>query len=274
MSNEMTVYKGNSVDKQTINEINALHEEIKSLMSQTYEKGLRIGDLLCRKKGELPHGEFQGWVDQYCPFTYRTARRYMLVFERKSELENAGIMSLAQAYKWLTTKSDTVSLLKDETNDNAIEIIDAVITEITDDDLSEQEREIERLRGELEALKEEKKESLKAVKILKKDNEGYQNLITNIKSMREVIKKITDIDKKAGDESLYELADANLYISKAEKFFLKHTAGIENLPINKLTIKAMHKPVFQLLKAMDEWGVRVAKKFKVKLSENDEGVQQ
>lgn len=254
---DVAVYNNDvMVEKQVVAEINSLHEEIKSLMSQTFEKGLRLGDLLYRVKSALPHGGFQEWIDQNCPFTYRTARRYMVIWENKEELAVRCIASLAQAYKYLNVKSDTVSLLAGE------------IEEVSDEDISEQEREIERLRSELETIKDARRTENKEAKSLKKENEDYKNLVHNIKSMRDVLVKIQEIDKKPSEESIYEIAEVQTYISKAEKFFIKHIAGIEELPIEKLTIKAMREPVSKLLTAMDSWAVRVAKRFKVKLDED------
>jgi hypothetical protein len=58
-----------------------------------------MGALLCDLKAELRHGEFIAWVKAECPFSYRTAHRYMRAY---------------RGWMLLTGQSDTVADLADE----------------------------------------------------------------------------------------------------------------------------------------------------------------
>jgi hypothetical protein len=53
-----------------------------------------MGEFLCEIKAQLGHGNFIRWVEAECPFSYRTAHRYMRA---------------ARGYRRLFPKTDTVS---------------------------------------------------------------------------------------------------------------------------------------------------------------------
>jgi hypothetical protein len=85
-------------------EITALHEEIAGHLRTSLEKAIRIGQLLCEQKSSLKHGEFGEWIKVSLPFTDRTARNYMRLYECRDQLktETVSDLSLTQGYRLLT----------------------------------------------------------------------------------------------------------------------------------------------------------------------------
>lgn len=257
-----------------VEEIKTLHNELLGAMKRTLELAYRIGELLYYKKLSLSHGEFIPWINENMPFTVRTGQNYIKIYENKKQLEENNILFLSQAFKFLkNNKCETVSYLPvPESDESEDDYIEGEIIELTEDDLSEKDKEIERLKAELEELKAVKKSSKKEIEQLQKENTSYKNLLGEIKSLKEVIIKVKEIDSdKDADQSIYEIGQTGVYVNKCRDFFIKYVSGIEDLPINNLTIKAVSKDVAKLLRSMDRWGVRVAKKFKVKLNNEGEG---
>jgi|JFJP01.1.fsa_nt_gi hypothetical protein len=98
----------NQIEKNTVEKINSLHGDIYSLLKNSIDKAIEIGELLITKKSELPHGEFGQWIKDNLIFTDRTARNYMRVFENKDKALGAG--NLSEAYKMLEApKTETFS---------------------------------------------------------------------------------------------------------------------------------------------------------------------
>jgi hypothetical protein len=77
-------------------EIVDLNDKLKVVGKVTLVIAFEIGKRLAAVKEALDHGEFGEWVEQNCPFSTRTAQKYMMVFARfKNEpdsfLENTGL---------------------------------------------------------------------------------------------------------------------------------------------------------------------------------------
>ena len=70
-----------AADLAIADRIRELHSNIKNLMKQTLLNAYEIGELLQRKKDELPHGRFNKWVEDNCNFNRRTASNYMRINE-------------------------------------------------------------------------------------------------------------------------------------------------------------------------------------------------
>ena len=58
-------------------EIRRHHDAVHAAALTAMEHALAAGRLLAEVKAALPHGEFESWLKANCPFTARTARRYM-----------------------------------------------------------------------------------------------------------------------------------------------------------------------------------------------------
>lgn len=63
------------------NEINAHHRECLKSAGDAVHHALECGRLLCEAKAEIEHGQWTAWVEQYCDFSYRTARDYVQAFK-------------------------------------------------------------------------------------------------------------------------------------------------------------------------------------------------
>ncbi len=73
-----------------------LHDEIEGSLKTNLTKAILIGELLVNAKSELKHGKFTIWINENLTFTGRTARSYMMLFERKHELRGAS--GIKEAY--------------------------------------------------------------------------------------------------------------------------------------------------------------------------------
>lgn len=98
-----------------VEEITRLHTEIEAYLNKSLANALEIGAKLDQVKADLPHGEFTGWVEDNLPFTPRTARNYMKLYENRDKLESNSVSSIGEAYKLLRNsfeagKTETVSV--------------------------------------------------------------------------------------------------------------------------------------------------------------------
>ncbi len=82
-------------------EITRLHEELAGHLRTSLALAIRIGQLLTEQKAALPHGDFSQWVQEHLPFTDRTARNYMRLYERRDRLETETVSDLSEAYRLL-----------------------------------------------------------------------------------------------------------------------------------------------------------------------------
>jgi hypothetical protein len=84
---------------QTADEIRVLHAEVVHALQANLPKAIRIGKLLQAQKASLPHGAFTAWIEGNLPFTPRTARNYMRVFDIRDRLKTEMVSVLGKAYK-------------------------------------------------------------------------------------------------------------------------------------------------------------------------------
>lgn len=69
--------------------INHLHLQIGRLAIEALDYARQAGELLLVVKAQLPHGEFQGWVDQHLHCGLRQTQKYMTIAREWSLLEQA-----------------------------------------------------------------------------------------------------------------------------------------------------------------------------------------
>jgi hypothetical protein len=86
---------------ERVAQIRSLHSECESLVRQTFDTAIVIGGLLSEAKAELGHGHWLPWVEANLPFTDRTARNYMRVYQRRDELKSETVSDLTGAYRML-----------------------------------------------------------------------------------------------------------------------------------------------------------------------------
>ncbi len=82
---------------ETVEEIRNLHSEMDALARKTVHSAARIGEILLHVKGALHHGEWLPWLLEFAPFSYKTAERYMWIFENKAKLDT--LSNLSEAYQ-------------------------------------------------------------------------------------------------------------------------------------------------------------------------------
>ncbi len=90
-----------AVEVRIIDEITSLHNDILGYYKRSLNNGIRIGELLLEQKKKLNHGEFTKWVDANLPFTDRTARNYMKVYNNRDKLKTETVSDLTTGYKLL-----------------------------------------------------------------------------------------------------------------------------------------------------------------------------
>lgn len=85
-------------------EIFTLHNELTGLARTSLAKAQRIGELLVQVRESLDHGAWLPWLKANVPFTDRTARRYIRVYEHRDQIKLDTVSDLSSAY-WLLTES-------------------------------------------------------------------------------------------------------------------------------------------------------------------------
>jgi len=91
----------NNMDKRRAEEIVRLHHKVAADLRQSLAKAIRIGALLRKQKDSLKPGDFTPWVKANLPFTDKTARRYVTVYEKRDNLKADTVFDLREAYKLL-----------------------------------------------------------------------------------------------------------------------------------------------------------------------------
>ncbi len=91
-----------SIDSD-IQKIQGLHESIGANLNNALQNAILIGEILTKKKRELPHGSFIPWIEANLPFSRMTANKYVRLFEAKDQLPNVNSgLHLTEALKLLT----------------------------------------------------------------------------------------------------------------------------------------------------------------------------
>ncbi len=94
--------------KPALDEIAILHGEITAAARTSLEKAMRVGELLAGIKAGLSHGKWLPWVAANLPFTDRTARNYLRVFEKRDKIKSESVSDLTTAYRLLGDTSAAI----------------------------------------------------------------------------------------------------------------------------------------------------------------------
>jgi len=98
----------NDLEQLRINEIINLHSEVADFLRMSLDKAIRIGELLVEQKRSLKHGEFIPWIKSNLPFTDRTARNYIRLYEGRICLKTETISNLTRGYKILANPAGEI----------------------------------------------------------------------------------------------------------------------------------------------------------------------
>jgi len=196
---------------KVIDEITTLHNEIIGYFKQSLDKALRIGELLIEQKKSLNHGEFGKWIQANLPFTDRTARNYMRIYDNRDKLKTETVSDLTGAYRLLTV----TKIIERDTNGDLVESI-KVIEEYAKEQFTIQNEAAEKtLRAErdlgrmLKALEEVMKLE-EVVRECKRISSEIDNRLQKNKEMKKMIK---DNEFNSEMKAIIE-RDLNEYIIK------------------------------------------------------------
>ena len=83
-----------------LSEIRSLHGDVLQAARLSFEKGVRIGELLTEIKKRCGHGNWLQYLEENLPFPERTAQQYMRLFAKQDALKSANFadLSISQAY--------------------------------------------------------------------------------------------------------------------------------------------------------------------------------
>jgi len=70
-------------------EINANHRECLRAGNEAIQHAFDAGRLLAKAKGFVGHGNFGGWIEQFCDFSHQTANGYMSLHKDLESLSNS-----------------------------------------------------------------------------------------------------------------------------------------------------------------------------------------
>ncbi len=81
-----------------------LNGSIFNAVRATIDSALEAGRLLDAIKRSLPYGQFKGFVQRHCPFSYDTASRYRNLWVKRGKIPgmaSGSVSSLSEAYRLL-----------------------------------------------------------------------------------------------------------------------------------------------------------------------------
>lgn len=87
MSRKPRTTKGRRTLTELRQEINDAYEKFQDGIRTTVDRARRLGVLLIEVKHALPHGKFQTWVQDNCPFGPSAARDYMTIAENWDKIK-------------------------------------------------------------------------------------------------------------------------------------------------------------------------------------------
>jgi len=91
----------NDLERSRADEIRSLHTEIGTYCHMALARAIRVGELLTDQKAAMPHGDFGRWIQEHLPFSDRTARNYMKLYEHRDRLKTETVSELNSAYRLL-----------------------------------------------------------------------------------------------------------------------------------------------------------------------------
>lgn len=110
-------------------EIGVLHEQIIDAANTSLQRAIRIGELLVEQRSRLNHGEWLPWIEAHVPFTGRTARNYIRLWESRERLKLETVSDLTEAYRLLSPSASPPAPPNADrfTHREAVEIADVTV---------------------------------------------------------------------------------------------------------------------------------------------------
>lgn len=109
MSRDLATQNSSEIWTQAADEIKRLHTDIIGHARQSLETAIRIGEILSQVRSVLKHGQWQGWIEDNLPFTYRTAHRYVSIYDRRDQIKNDNLSLFGEAYALLESPNGSSS---------------------------------------------------------------------------------------------------------------------------------------------------------------------
>ncbi len=144
----MSIQKKSELQNAT-KQVIKLHGKVKNGIRFVLDGAIAIGEILCRQKEVLPHGEFTSWITKELPFTDRAARNYMRLYRNKNMLKTENVSVLSDAYKLLVAPK-TADDEQETDIDNAVKNVKAFVKEIQPQILERYDTDEEFRRGTIE----------------------------------------------------------------------------------------------------------------------------
>jgi len=144
----MSIQKKSELQNAT-KQVIELHGKVKNGIRFVLDRAIAIGEILCRQKEVLPHGEFTSWITKELPFTDRAARNYMRLYRNKNMLKTENVSVLSDAYKLLVAPK-TADDDQETDIDNAVKNVKAFVKEIQPQILELYDTDYEFRRGNIE----------------------------------------------------------------------------------------------------------------------------
>lgn len=111
------------------------------------------GKELYEKKQEFNHGEWEKFIVNTYPFSIRTARNYMKLYNYRNELKTAKIAEIKKAYQYIKGIAEIVSETIAETNQtetlelNKMETVAEIIAETPQENINDSLKELEKMEA-------------------------------------------------------------------------------------------------------------------------------
>lgn len=132
------------LSKTNTQKIIELHEQVMGYVKSTFATVIELGKLLAIQKKALPHGKFQKYVERELPFSTRTARNYMRIYDNRKLLKAENVSDLTEAYEFLRTPQLEAENRPGQLSREEAEEIDEAI-KATLKALREEPREVEKI---------------------------------------------------------------------------------------------------------------------------------
>ena len=105
--------------KERYTSAQAIARKAEQMMDCAIMEAILAGQRLCEVRSLVPHGEFEGWIEEHCPQTgHATAARYMALAKVSSMVDVRDLRSLRQAWTDLLSEGGSKEVMQPQTLPN------------------------------------------------------------------------------------------------------------------------------------------------------------